>query len=107
MPIESNGIVLSWEQKLAACAALAEVSLKMRKPGDWYVCQSVNIKRKHTLSGNYGNGTSPEDAIADHWKVLTELLKPDECIVIGIGAGRKGYRWNGFMWREVEEEKAA
>jgi hypothetical protein len=34
---------MSWEYKLAALNALTEHTLKMRKPGDWYVFASIEI----------------------------------------------------------------
>ena len=65
---------LTWEQKLAALNALSECSLKMRKPGDWYVSQSVEVKQTEgdgVLVGSYG-GTTPQEAVEEHWNALTE-----------------------------------
>lgn len=96
---------MTWEQKLAACQALSACSLKMREPGDWYVSQDVEIKDKSILKGEYGNGTTPEEAVEDHWTRLTQLAA-HEYLVTRAGGGelRKAVRWNGFMWDQVIEE---
>ena len=64
---------MNWEQKLEALNALAECSLKMRDPGNWYVSQSVEVKVGAMLVGRYGNGESPQEAVEDNWRQLTEL----------------------------------
>lgn len=102
---------MHWEVKLKALNALSECSLKMRGPGDWYVSQNVEIKDKHVLKGDYGNGLDPESAVEDHWKRLTEDLQPHEYLVAreywdGSVCKRMAVRWNGFMWDHVIETKA-
>jgi hypothetical protein len=48
---------MTWEQKLLAMQALTEVSLKMRKPGDWYVdARGRRVKAGVMSHGIYGNG---------------------------------------------------
>ena len=97
---------MNYEEKLEALNALAECSLKMRKPGDWYVSQSVEVKNGGMLEGRYGNGETPELAIHNHWSELTELLKAGEYLVIkAYGDNRKAVKWNGFMWQDVKEDK--
>ena len=96
---------MTWEQKLAACQAFADASFVMRKPGDWYVNWRAEIKDGAVLVGSYGNGARPEEAMHDHWRVVT-----------GIGPGqywvanayetfgkRRAARWNGFMWEAIDE----
>lgn len=98
---------MTWEQKFAAMAALCgwpAVSLRMRKPGDWYVearGREVSTGRG-TLSGRYGNGHSPEAAILDDWCQVVEQLGAEECIVINSGLeNERRVRWNGYMWESV------
>lgn len=98
---------MTWEQKLEALQDIAECSLVMRKPGDWYVSQSVEIGGNGMLSGVYGNGDSPEVAVFDHWYRLTENLKPYEYLVVNAyGDDRKQYRWTGYRWSSVTAKNA-
>jgi hypothetical protein len=100
---------MTWEQKLQALQALSDVALHMRKPGDWYVNASMEIGADDSgvLVGSYGNGTTPQEAVEDHWSIYTVLLKPKEYCVICTGsqATRRHVRWNGFMWQDVYSTK--
>ena len=98
---------MNWQEKLHALNAIADVSLRMRKPGDWYVDQSVEIGGMNCLLlGDYGNGVSPEEAVQAHWQRLVVDLKPKEYLVIHAGTEyRKHFRWNDFMWKELQVEK--
>lgn len=98
---------MDWQTKAAALNALAAISIKFRKPGDWYVSQQVEIKDGPILRGDYGNGATPQEAIEDHWERLTEL-EPGQYLVgreflDGRTHRRKAVRWNGFMWEDVNE----
>lgn len=97
---------MTYEQKMAALNALAECAVKMRKPGDWYVEQSTEVTAdgRSVLEGRYGDGTSPQDAIENHWKVLVTDLGPTEYIVIHSRDEQRRRRhltWNGFMWEDA------
>lgn len=97
---------MNYEQMLHALKALGETSLKMREPGNWYLSQSgVEVSSGCMLESRYGNGKTPEEAVVDHWKRLTEL-GPREVIVLNATdyARRKAVVWNGFMWEERKEE---
>lgn len=98
---------MTWEQKLQAIQALNETSLHMRKPGDWYVrCgMEVGADNSCVLIGRYGNGNTPQEAVEDHWKIYTDLLKLDEYCVVGCAENRRHVRWNGFMWNDVYSTK--
>lgn len=98
---------MDWEQKLQALNTISQCHLIMRQPGNWYVSQSIDVKNNHVLEGRYGNGATPEAAVADHWQRLTDLA-PHEYIVgrSGDPGTRKAVRWNGFMWDWVEEKSA-
>lgn len=101
-------MTLDWQQKAAALAALAELSIKCRKAGDWYVSQNVEIKDNSVLRGEYGNGSTPQEAIEDHWqRLVTNLEKSPLYLVARAGGGedRRAVRWNGFMWQDVPEPK--
>jgi hypothetical protein len=86
---------MTWEQKLQALQALGDTSLRMRKPGDWYVNTVANIKG----DGGYGNGATPEAAVEDHWKKFAE--SGATVVVDAYSPSRREYRWNGFMWEVV------
>lgn len=96
---------MNWEQKLYALNALAEAKLLMRKPGDWYVSQSAEIKNGAVLEGSYGNVASPEEAVEDHWETLTRLAPGQYIVVRAFRDDRKAVRWNGFMWEAVIEDR--
>lgn len=97
---------MDWQQKAAALDALAEIELRIRKPGDWYVFQDVNVKDECILIGSYGNGSTPEEAIEDHWRILTEETKFPKYLIANAGKPtRRAVHWNGFMWSEVPEPK--
>jgi hypothetical protein len=100
---------MTWEQKLAALDALAgQGTIAMRKPGDWLCSHRLSIKDQCILKGGCGNGATPQDAIEDQWSRLTEKLARHELIVIDeMKASRRAFRWNGFMWREIDEPMEA
>jgi hypothetical protein len=98
---------MNWEEKFAALCALTETSLKMREPGDWYVsASSRDVGGDGFLTGVYGNGRTPQEAVEDDWMQLAESLPSDRYIVLGgHRKSRKCVRWTGFMWVEVKEPK--
>ncbi len=98
---------MTWEQKLQACQALCEHTLRMRKPGDWYVDGSVDVKRRSCLEARFGNGRTPEEAVEDHWKQLTELEPGQYLVIKAYGEDRQAVEWNGFMWTTVRERQLA
>jgi len=90
---------------LSGSAGCLDVAVRMRKPGDWYVDQNVEVKDMDCLEGRYGNGETPYGAILDHWNKLTNLAPHEYLVVNAMRSNRKAYRWNGFMWAEVDEKK--
>lgn len=94
---------MSWEEKLAAIQSLTgDASLKMRRPGNWYVNARMDLGGNGLLEGKYGNGATPEEAVENHWKIYT-MLPPDRYVVVnGNFDGNRRLRWNGYMWREVD-----
>lgn len=104
MGVPVSGVTLTYEQKLQAAMAIAPCELIMRKPGDWYVQQSVEVKNGSVLESRYGNGETPQLAIEDHWRALTDLKLPEYLVIGAFTDGeRKAVRWNGFMWADVQE----
>jgi hypothetical protein len=96
---------MNWQQKLAAIIAFAghyRTSLKMRDPGDWYVEAAMSVGGDGMLTGSYGNGTTPEEAVDNHWRIYSELPANR----YAVNHDNKRARWNGFMWVEVTEEQA-
>lgn len=88
---------MTWEEKLAALNSLSQCSLRMRKPGDWYV--SWHAETGGTMvSCDFGNGRTPEEAVNAHWDLYVTNLPSDR----HIRAKNRCYRWVGFMWEEVE-----
>ena len=103
-----NDMLMTWEQKLQALQSLADCELHMRRPGDWFVNQRVQIGGNGLLTGSYGNGATPEKAVEDHWKVLTNL-DLDQYLVISASSirERQHVRWNGFMWEALPVQQRA
>ncbi len=100
---------MDWQQKAAALDALAEIEIKIRKPGDWYVSQRVEIKNDCFLEGAYGNGDTPMAAIEDHWnRLVTDIeCRPLYLVARAGHPNRRAVRWNGFMWQDVPEPERA
>ena len=96
--------MMDWQQKLEACQAMGDISLKMRKPGDWYVNHSGVERREGSClsSGCVTGAKTPEDAVNQHWLWLT---CPGYYLVQNAFSNRRAFRWNGFMWKEIEEKK--
>ncbi len=96
-------MTMTWEEKLQALQALCETVLIMRKPGNWYVSASGrSIAGDGFLTGSYGNGATPEEAVEDDWNIFVVNLPLDRYInVSSYSAGKeKNVRWNGFMWAD-------
>lgn len=92
---------MTWEQKLAALDAIAETSLRMRKPGDWYVeARGRYVVGNGIEVARYGNGKTPQEAVENDWLQLVEGLPSDRHIRI---RGGKEVRWNGYMWTEASK----
>ena len=93
---------MNWQEKADALDSLAEIDIKIRKVNDWYVSQRTEIGGDGMLLGSYGNGTTPEEAIENHWFQLVDDLPIDKYIVTAaMNNERKHWRWNGYMWREA------
>lgn len=95
---------MNWEQKLAAFKALGEAHLEMRKPGDWYVADSINVGGDGCLVGAYGNGATPQQAVEDHWQKLVVDLPLDRHLHSRHAGVIRRVRWNGYMWQDIAPE---
>lgn len=96
---------MDWQQKADALNSLSRVEILMRGVNDWFVSQRVYIKDGGCLNGKYGNGTTPEAALVDHWRVLVDELHNGQYLVMNAisDSERKAVRWNGHMWETVVE----
>lgn len=93
---------MTWEEKIQALQAIAECTLRMRKPGNWYVSFNAGIGGDGFIRGDYGNGKNPEEAVIAHWDIFTTNLPSDRYIIVnGNYKGEKRVRWNGFMWEDI------
>lgn len=100
---------MNWEEKFEAIRSLADgACLKMREPGDWYVCGSgVEVSEGAMLAGRYGNGKTPQEAVEDHWRQWTEgapLLVKD---AYSAHNERTEWRWNGYRWAQQPKRNSA
>lgn len=95
---------MTWEEKFQALAAIGNISLHMRKPGDWYVRHDASLCWSQFKGGPYGNGTTPQEAVENHWEIFTTLKAPGyselRAVLASVGGQKKEVRWNGFMWCE-------
>lgn len=97
-----NQVKMNWEQMFEAINALSLATLRMRKPGDWYVSASTEIKQGGMLVSAYGNGESPAEAVRDHWKQTAEASSVSSPLVVSAyGKNRREFYWNGYRWVEV------
>lgn len=91
---------MTYEQMMFAMRALSpDVSIRIRKPGDWYVSlPGVHISTGELIGSCGESGENPERAVINTWYAIT-ILKPNEVLVTNAyDDNRKEYRWNGFMW---------
>ena len=93
---------MTWEEKFDAIQALDwDASLKMRKPGDWYVLASICIAGDGMLTSVGGNGFDPQTAVENWWRnYVTELKLPLYCQTTQDSKDIR-VRWNGYRWADV------
>jgi len=96
----------TWEQLLEAMCGLGEASLKMRKPGAWYVHQpNVEIKAvtrdNRPIGGEDFDGATPEEAVTKRWGLLT-----GSPLEYKRGRLLRRVMWNGFMWADIDIDSA-
>jgi hypothetical protein len=99
---------VNWEEKLEAFKQLVgdfNVYLKMRSPGNWYVHTAyLEIGGDGLLASPTGTGRTPEVAADNHWRTYVTDLSLDRYLVLSVpGRDRKHYRWQGYMWRELDK----
>lgn len=92
---------MTWEEKFAAINRLAPASLVMSKPGRWRVSQpDVELMLGSMLRYVNGRGTTPQQAIENHWDRLT-ILQPFQCIVVDSYKNtRRTVVWHGSTWED-------
>ena len=98
---------MTWEEKLAAMQALAATEIAMRKPGDWYCHMHAEIGGNGMLCGVISSKATPQDAVEDVWREVSELPTGRYLVMNAHGSNRRAVRWNGYMWADVEEEVRA
>lgn len=96
---------MTYEQMMYALKAICnDVSVGIRRPGDWYVTmQNVERKENGCLSSGCDSGKSPECAITSRWIWATS--SEHYLVINAYKANRRAVKWNGFMWEDVEEDK--
>jgi len=94
---------MNYDEKFAAINAIGEATIKFRRVQDWYVSQRAEIKNGCFLKSVSGNGLTPAEAIADHWRQLVEIPDSNYIVISAMTGDRRAVRWNGFMWADVQE----
>lgn len=102
---------LTFKQKAQALDALCEgeLSLHLDCHGNWYTgLGHVEIKDGSCLQSTTGDHAStPQEALENTWKLVTNL--PNKQYLVRNAYDKKkrrAFRWNGFMWAEVQEQLA-
>lgn len=100
---------LTYAEKMQALQALigapGEPVLRMRDDLSWYVSAPISIRTLHTLRSLPVSGRSPEHAIEIYWNQIVNLERSEEYLVVEYAGRRTAARWNGFMWRVIEENQ--
>lgn len=94
----------TWEDRFAALQVLGEASVRMRKPGDWYVDQRVGVSNGAIVRSSYGNGATPQEAVEDHWLIYS-AVGGNEWIASGSGDDRINAVWDGDAWKTWKPER--
>jgi len=101
---------LTWRQKWEALEALGNVSLERNVHGEFYLSiEGVELKEHAgdgVLTGSTGEHSPHlEQAILNTWDRCVTNLPADGYLVVEKwidGHVRKHYKWQGFMWQELE-----
>ena len=97
---------MPWEEKLAAINGLHVAELSMSSPGNWAVyTRGVESQANNSCilrGGLTGRGTTPEEAVEDHWANLTEHDGVGSYLVIdAMRDSRRHIYWNGYRWVDL------
>ena len=92
---------LTTEAKWGAILNLTPAATLIRRcHGNWYVnAPGREIKRGAILDGAYGNGTTPDEAVDNDWKAITELAPGETIILDSMKPTRRSVEWTGSGWR--------
>lgn len=95
---------LTWEEKFDVLNGLCSHELCMRRPGNWYVSSGLNVGGDGFLTGEYGNGETPQQAILNHWDKYCVSLPADKFIIVDWAEEtRRHVRWNGCRFVDVKQ----
>lgn len=96
------------QQKMAAIKSIAPNSVITWLSRDKWHCSvpSVEVHTRSTLRSCGGWGPSVEEAINNCWKHMTVIQDDEYLVARAMTPQRRAFRWNEFMWQEVEEVKA-
>lgn len=98
---------MDFQQKACALAALSPhtggFAIYLRNRGDWYAtCKGVEVGNGKFLSGTCSSGKTPEEAVDDLWRQLTDIGE-SWLVINAMSPKRYAVRWNGFMWEPFKE----
>ena len=64
--------MMNWEEKLLKLRELSPMAtVRWRGPNSWYVSAGMHKKEGQIIVGAYGNGTTPEEAVENHWDIYS------------------------------------
>lgn len=91
-------------QKLAVLQALGIVVIEEThdRRCRLRIMPAVEIKDRDVLRGPWWTGKFPSECVDSAFAELTSLPDGQYVVLDSMGPGRRGVRWNGFMWADVE-----
>lgn len=95
---------MNWQEKFVAICTISKSSLVARGLEDWLVHDEVEIGGDGFLTSKTQlNCHTPEEAVQVWWRQHVEELPPGRFLVVKQNGSRKHFRWNDFMWKELEQ----
>ena len=97
---------MTWQQKATAIVGLVgqfDFALKLRDTGTWFVHTNAERKEGGCLSSGCDIEPTPQEAIGHYWDWITDHNY--YMVLNAYGPNRRAVKWNGFMWKDVQEEK--
>jgi len=95
---------LTTQQKFLAMRSLCDATqIRIDLNGNFYVrLPGVERARRGMLSSLGAHADCPIKAIDQTWEQITSLTSYETIVVDAMKSQRKEYRWDGFMWKQLE-----
>ena len=97
---------MNWQEKLERLKEIAlDVTLHMRKPGDWYVSVGgVEIRKGQFLSSPTQTGcATPAAAVTEAWRQYTQLPNTQYLVSLASTKWKQAFRYQDGGGESVDE----